>query len=257
MVPYHGAVWTSVSRLVLEDLRFMRLPSTLAGVPMEPDALRAVRRRTGAQRVAKNKARILDAAERLFVSAGNLSTTSAELARQSGLSVATIYQLYPGGKPTVAAALWYELFQRRPTPPTHEVTLGISAVARYVQDLATFGLEHIHLTNALLLAVQSATVEALGPPVAPSDPRNFAPLPSDLAPVVAAAQSGGGLRRDQPPLVLATYIVNSTLNRVMTRPRETPEQSFGFTWTMLTQGIATTVVKPRRGLASQRFSAST
>ena len=196
-------------------------------------------------RTDANRRRILDAARGLFDRPGYDRATVADLAREAKVAVATIYNLYPGGKPTVAAALWYD--QYRTVSETADRQLArrpaIDVLATYVKGLVRKALDDIALTNAMLTGVQAATIRAGGPPVTHDDPRLFAPIPADAARIVALGQEQGSLREDIATMSLATHVVNSTLHRVMTRPKDRANDTFGFVWTMLVDGITL----PRQG----------
>jgi AcrR family transcriptional regulator len=209
-------------------------------MPLDEAAIRAARQKGGATRVARNRQSILDAAGGLFSERGYEGARIDDIAKEAGVVVATVYNVFPGGKPTLAAAVWYQHFSDRwshTVPALGGDVPALEVLHGSIRCMVETARAHIELTNAMLTGIQAATMKAGGPPTSPDDPRLFAPLPALLEPIVAEAQRADDLRGDLPPALLAIHMINSTLLRVMTRPKASARSTFDLAWTLLLHGV--------------------
>lgn len=197
---------TDVADAVASMARFERGPRSR---PSDPDARR----------------RLLDATLARADAGTFAEATVEDLAADAEAPVEALYAEFQA-KPGLAAAAFARFLPMLERPLRTEVEDGAPAVEiirSHLARLADIAARHRGLTNALLDAVQAATIR-YGSNIGVNDPRAVVPLPKLLAPAVRAGQEQGTVRDDFEPFELAALITNLLLLRVMTRPDEPAAQ---------------------------------
>ena len=185
---------------------------------------------------------ILQAASDLYSTQPYESVTVADIARSAGVDNATVYRLF-GSKGGVAAACWGKHheslrnkvrsdLETRPDKP-------LDIIINHLRRLAAVAETDRDLTNALLTAVQTATIRERDN-ISTRDPRAWAPLPRVLEEPVRLAQAAQLVRSDIPALEIAAFLTNSLLWRSMTRPSQSADEVTDFVLDLLLPGLAPT-----------------
>jgi AcrR family transcriptional regulator len=172
---------------------------------------------------AEARRRTLDAAL-ARADAGTYDDASLdEIAREARVEPTAVHERFLS-KPGLAAATFARflpMLERPLRADLEEQRDPVEAIRRHLGRLAEVATRHRGLTNALLDAVQTATIR-YGSHIGPNDPRAIVPLPQLLVPAVEAGQERGVIRSDFEAFELAAVTTNLMLLRVMTRPGEDP-----------------------------------
>ena len=142
----------------------------------------------------RTRATIVDAAARLFVDRGYVSTTVRQIAEAAGVAVRTVFTAFPGGKP--------ELFREA----LDAAVAGGSAVSeaeRIVEQVVRYGADLLERAGGLLMT----SVESSG---ADPDMRRFADedarATADNARTIADGLHRHGLLRDDVSVEHAAHV---------------------------------------------------
>lgn len=167
---------------------------------------------------------IVEAARAVYDRSGYPGLTLAAVAAEAGVSRATVVAHF-GDAGGLAAAVWARFVPGLAADLREDVDAGRPlpvVVRRHLDRLAAVARAHHRLTGALLEAVFRHSVEH-GAPRADDhrDPRTLVPIPSLLAPVLAAHADElrpGYAETPSDAFDAAALLTNHTLHLSMTRP---------------------------------------
>lgn len=193
--------------------------------------------RSGRTKRERSRAALLAAAERAFSERGWLGARTEDIAKEAGVSAATMLNHFPS-KHSLIGHVYRPIALPAVQKAERALAQGgdvLDMLERHVRDLARISRRHRTLTVAFVGAVQEYTVRAGGPPNPedPHDPRILAPLPDAVIHLIAAGQEQGILRPYPPAPDIGPQITNLLLLRAMTRPRESASDTAELMLTVL------------------------
>ena len=162
----------------------------------------------------------------MFAKRGWTGTRIEDLAREAGVSVATAYNHFPGGKQELIGVIYSPLL--RPLIERARLAVAredepVDAISDYVAGFISVARENLGLTLPLAAAVTDQAIRADGPPHDDHDVRRLVPLVQPLAELIEYGQEVGTFPRAPGAQDVAAYHANSMLLRVLGRPHEPAE----------------------------------
>jgi AcrR family transcriptional regulator len=183
----------------------------------------AARLRSARTKRERSRAALLLAAEAVFREHGWYAGRMEEIARTAGVSVATAYNHFPGGKQELIGSVYAPFMERLQAAAVQDIAVEAdptAAVRRHVRDAVAMARGQLELTLPLVAAVQEQTIRVGGPPNDPRDVRCLVPFTTPLIDLIAYGQSRGDFRRAPAAAEVGAYHGNAILVRILTRPSE-------------------------------------
>ena len=182
--------------------------------------------------------RIRDAARALTMAGTFADVTIADVARRSEVNEVTVYRIF-GSRDGLAAACWSTNMEPLKAGIARDRTRFLDAVDRiasHLRRLARVAVNDRQITYAMIQAVEAASMDS-GATMGVLDPRRIVPLPPLATPLIADAQTTGAVRDDYPASDLASFLTNSLLLRVLTRPGHSARDVSAFVVDVTLSGI--------------------
>ncbi|NGY65333.1 TetR/AcrR family transcriptional regulator [Lentzea sp. NEAU-D13] len=195
---------------------------------MQVNGIGDARQRSGTTKRTRSRQALIDAATAVF-ERGWFEARVEDIARAAGVSSATAYNHFPGGKQELIGVVYAPLIQpliEAAEADAAEQRDPLEAVERHIRSAAEVARRHRALTVPLVVAV-SEQIARVGRPTVPDarDVRLIVRWTTSLTLLLAYGQERG-VFRDQPPAEdLSSYHINALLQRVFSRPDESAEET--------------------------------
>ncbi|MEU7525988.1 TetR/AcrR family transcriptional regulator [Saccharothrix sp. NPDC042600] len=186
------------------------------------------RQRSGETKRARSRAALLAAAADVF-RRGWHEARIEDIAKTAGVSPATAYNHFPGGKQELIGRVYAPFIDPLAEAAEADVDAGrdpIEAVEDHIRAAVMVMRRELPLTIALTAAVTEQVVKVGRPPVPdPNDVRMLARWTTSLTLLVAYGQDQGVFREFPAAQDVSSYHILSLLQRIISRREETVEET--------------------------------
>lgn len=199
------------------------------------------RQRSAATKRERSRRALCAAAEAAFAERGWFGARVEDIANEAGVSAATAYNHFPGGKQELIGVVYAPLVEPLIAQAEADVAAGrdpVEAVERHIRHAAEIARSELALTVALLAAVTDQIVR-VGRPAVP-DPRDVRLLvrwTTSLTLLVAYGQERGVFRDSPAAEDVSSYHINALLQRVLSRRDESAEETTTVVLSQLMPGL--------------------